>query len=85
MRVEIPLDIGRLRRHPPASDCEKPAPEKPNRHDRRLRWTALALLINEMIFSGEWENYAEASRSCRVSRARISKLLAHLGAEEGGQ
>lgn len=79
MRVEVHHKLGRLHRSTPANESEKPVPQRLSRRDRKLQWTALALFINEMIVSGKWENYAEASRSCRVSRARITKLMAQPG------
>ncbi len=78
MRIEVHVDLHRKTKKPPEPATVNGRPDKTPSREKRLRWIALALVINEMVLTGEWENYAEASRACRVSRARITKLMALL-------
>ena len=76
MKVEMKVDWAALPKEPrkkpePASD----GPEPPrSRADRRLWYIAVAREIEAGVRSGRFASFAEAARSCRVSRARISQL-----------
>ena len=47
-----------------------------SRADRRLYFIALARHIEEAVDSGQFESLAAVARACRVSRARVSQVVA---------
>ena len=65
------------------------APEDQPRHpprgspESRLYWLALALHIEDQVDQGRMSTYAEASRRCGVSRARISTLVSRIASRGG--
>ncbi len=72
MRIEIEVDWKTpVRQRAPNGERQPPrgSPES------RLYWLALALHIEDQIDRGSMPSYAEASRRCGVSRARISTLV----------
>lgn len=79
VRVEFALPPSK---QPPAP---KPAPEFKAERLRRLRAAkrarqlALAYWIDGLIRGGEFRDLAAAARRCRVSEARVSKLMDLLG------
>ena len=76
MRMEMIVDLGANRKKQQADQTSSRPPGQPSSREKQLYWLALALHIEELIISGEQKSYAEVSRSCRVSRARITTLMA---------
>lgn len=76
MRIEIEVDWKTPVRQRAPDDGERhPARGSP---ESRLYWLALALHIEDQIDTGRMSTYAEVSRRCGVSRARVSQVLHQL-------
>ena len=78
LRVEFRLPT-RTRPRPKPEPGEKAERQRQDRAVRRARNLALAYWIDSLIRSGQVEDLAEMARLCRVSRARVSKLMSLLG------
>ena len=78
MKVEMTVDWNEL----PNEERPDPKPRRrypkipSSRADRRLYFIALARHIEEAVDSGQFESLAAVARACRVSRARVSQVVA---------
>ena len=82
MTIEVPVDfqpIGRCGRRGVASGEEKPV-LPPGRVPRVARLMALALRLEELVWTGQVRNYTELAALGHVRRARICQIqnLIHL-------
>jgi len=80
MRLEIEVDWKTpVRQRPPKEESRHPPRGSP---ESRLYWLALALHIEDQVDRGRMPSYAEASRRCGVSRARMSTLVSRIVSRE---
>ena len=76
MRIEIEVDW--------KTPVRQRAPDNGEQHPPRgspescLYWLALALHIEDQVGCGRMSTYAEVSRRCGVSRARVSQVVSQL-------
>jgi hypothetical protein len=76
MRIEIEVDWKTpVRQRAPDGGQRHPPRGSP---ESRLYWFALALHIEDQIDQGRMPSYAETSRQCGVSRARMSTLVSRI-------
>ncbi len=76
LRVEFRVELGNPRPAPkPGARAER---QRVDRAARRARNLALAYWIDGLIRSGEVATLSEVARRCRVSRARVSNIVALL-------
>ena len=80
MRIEIDVDW----KTPVRQRSTAEVPRRPPRGspESRLYWLALALHIEDQVDRGRMPSYAEASRRCGVSRARMSTLVSRIVSRE---
>lgn len=77
MKVEMKIDWESLPTEPrkdPESRASYPKPPR-SRIERRLWYIALGREIEDAVASGRLESFAEVSRACGVSRARVTQLI----------
>ena len=80
MRIEIEVDWKTPVRHRVPDDGQRHPPR--GSPESRLYWLALALHIEDQVDRGGMPSYAEASRRCGVSRARMSTLVSRIVSRE---
>lgn len=80
LRVEFKVQLAGRRPEPKAAPGAKRERQRQDRASRRARNLALAHYIDHLIRSGEVADLAAVARMCGVSRARISKIAALVGA-----
>lgn len=74
MRVKVKVDWGQVAgKRAERADSQEPAPPR-SRAERRLWYVAIAREIEAGVRSGRFRSLADASRSCSVSRARMSQF-----------
>lgn len=79
MRVEMVVDFGGGRNKHQADRTEPRSSGRPSASEKKLYWLALALHIEDQVSMGKISNYAEVSRQCGVSRARVTNVVDLLG------
>ena len=81
MRIEIEVDWKTpVRQRAPDDRQRHPPRGSPESH---LYWLALALHIEDQVDRGRIPSYAEASRRCGISRARMSTLVSRIVSRGG--
>ena len=82
MRVEMVVDFGGGRNKHQADRTEPRSSGRPSASEKKLYWLALALHIEDQVDRGRMPSYAEASRRCGVSRARMCTLVSRIASRE---
>jgi len=77
LRVEFKVAVGK--RKAKTTPPDKAELQRQDRAARKARNLALAYWVDGLVRSGEAEDLASIARMCRVSRARVSKVVGMLG------
>ncbi len=79
LRVEFRVELENRRPAPKPEPRARAERKRVDRAARRARNLALAYWIDHMIRSGAVDDLAAVARMCGVSRAIVSRVMAHLG------
>lgn len=79
LRVEFRVEMGKRRPAPKPEPGAKAERQRAGRAARQARNLALAYWIDHLVRTGQVADLAAVAKMCGVSRAMVSRVVAHLG------